>query len=219
MESSLVRLIGKPGDAQVATRVLARAEARQLQKPSDPGMCQEQTAIARTFNDERFQEWEERMTYERKKAKVEERQQMTVAADIAQALVFADEAPLLFRLQTVMGRASRSSSSSRSRSRGENTSTSDGGQSEAAESDSATDSSQEEVECFSTTADKASSQPSAPGTVQDGSQQAMRERIRWLEECRTKLQERLKGHTEEELAATDVVTDEIIPPERTPVLI
>ncbi|CAE7524749.1 unnamed protein product [Symbiodinium sp. CCMP2456] len=133
MERSLVRLIGRPGDVPVAKHVLARAEARHLQQMSDPLMCQEQTAIAQTFNEERFQEWEDRLKHERARAKVEEQKQIIVAADIAQAVVFADEAPFLFRLQKVMGRTSRGSSRSRSRG-GDNESTSDGSSDSEAES-------------------------------------------------------------------------------------
>ncbi|OLP87613.1 hypothetical protein AK812_SmicGene31140 [Symbiodinium microadriaticum] len=133
MERSLVRLIGRPGDVPVAKHVLARAEARHLQRMSDPLMCQEQTAIAQTFNEERFQEWEDRLKHERARAKVDEQKQIIVAADIAQAVVFADEAPFLFRLQKVMGRTSRGSSRSRSRG-GDNGSTSDGSSDSEAES-------------------------------------------------------------------------------------
>eukprot|EP00435_Cladocopium_sp_Y103_P023775 s3036_g5.t1 len=63
---SLVKLIGPKCLEPWPQHLIARAQARQLELPCDPMMCQEQTAIARTFNDERFEEWEER----RAKAKV-----------------------------------------------------------------------------------------------------------------------------------------------------
>mmetsp|Transcript_29033 Transcript_29033/g.68409 ORF Transcript_29033/g.68409 Transcript_29033/m.68409 type:complete len:212 (+) Transcript_29033:19-654(+) len=205
MERSLVRLIGRPGDVPVAKHVLARAEARHLQQLSDPLMCQEQTAIAQTFNEERFQEWEDRLKHERAKAKVEQQKQIIIAADIAQAVVFADEAPFLFRLQEVMGRTSRGSSRSRSRG-GDNKSTSDGDS--EAESYSVSDSSQASAEL--------SGHDKAPD--ESARQEALQAHLRWLEESRAKLQEKLKAHTEQELAEKDPPMEDG-PPDIRPVYI
>mmetsp|Transcript_28942 Transcript_28942/g.59723 ORF Transcript_28942/g.59723 Transcript_28942/m.59723 type:complete len:226 (+) Transcript_28942:30-707(+) len=219
MERSLVRLIGRPGDVPVAKHVLARAEARHLQQLSDPLMCQEQTAIAQTFNEERFQEWEDRLKHERAKAKVEQQKQIIIAADIAQAVVFADEAPFLFRLQEVMGRTSRGSSRSRSRG-GDNKSTSDGDS--EAESYSVSDSSQEPASmlCVEETAEKASAELSGHDKAPDESarQEALQAHLRWLEESRAKLQEKLKAHTEQELAEKDPPMEDG-PPDIRPVYI
>ncbi|CAJ1454665.1 unnamed protein product [Effrenium voratum] len=138
METSLVQLIGQPKPPiPWPKHLLARAEARVMEPPLDPMMCQEQTAIARTFNDERFQEWEER----RARKQVEEQKQLGLAVELAQASVFDQEAPLLLRLQKMLGRAR---SSSRSRSRGA-TSTSDG-ESEASGSGSSTSEECEDLE-------------------------------------------------------------------------
>ncbi|CAE7891009.1 unnamed protein product [Symbiodinium sp. KB8] len=220
MERSLVRLIGRPGDVPVAKHVLARAEARHLQRMSDPLMCQEQTAIAQTFNEERFQEWEDRLKHERARAKVDEQKQIIVAADIAQAVVFADEAPFLFRLQKVMGRTSRGSSRSRSRG-GDNGSTSDGSSDSEAESYSVS-SSQEPacMLCVEEKAEKAGAELSGRDKALDESakQEALQAHLRWLEESRAKLQEKLKAHTEQELAEKDPPMEDG-PPDITPVYI
>ncbi|CAE8595357.1 unnamed protein product, partial [Polarella glacialis] len=96
---SLVQLLGRPGDRSVARALLARAEARERDTSSEPSvLCEEQADIARHFNDERSQEWEERRAYNRAKANADERKTLVVAADLAQAAVFEEEASALLRL-------------------------------------------------------------------------------------------------------------------------
>ncbi|CAJ1376770.1 unnamed protein product [Effrenium voratum] len=230
METSLVQLIGQPKPPiPWPKHLLARAEARVMEPPLDPMMCQEQTAIARTFNDERFQEWEER----RARKQVEEQKQLGLAVELAQASVFDQEAPLLLRLQKMLGRAR---SSSRSRSRGA-TSTSDG-ESEASGSGSSTSEECEDLEeeirrarleLASRDTAKAAAQPPEPARSMEDHisfwdlmtrcAQKRDECREWLAESRAKLQEKLKAHTEEELAEAVDNDCDIPEPEGAPALL
>mmetsp|Transcript_63971 Transcript_63971/g.177494 ORF Transcript_63971/g.177494 Transcript_63971/m.177494 type:complete len:235 (-) Transcript_63971:41-745(-) len=73
-------------------------------------MTEEQLDIVRTFEEERQQEWAERRTLARAKARYEERKELEIASELAHAAVFDGE--LLERVQRKRLRGGRSGSSS-----------------------------------------------------------------------------------------------------------